>query len=310
MSLNFDDLRVFAAVARAGGFREASRTTGMSASSASEAVRRLEAEVGARLFNRTTRSVVPTDAGARLFERLAPALAEIESALDVVKSSNQHPAGTVRLNVPTVAARFVLPRLLPAFLAAHPDIRVEVTADDALVDVLAEGCDAGIRYQETLEKDMIAVPIGPREQCYALAASPAYLEQHGTPRHPRELLEHACLRLRFGGGALIPWELERDGEVVKVEPVGPLVATLGNAADVLVATAVAGGGIIYLFEDWLRPQLESGALKPILKRWWLRFPGPFLYYPSRRHQPPAFRAFVDFVRKSREGPHRQHPTKS
>lgn len=302
MAIHLDDVRVFAAVARAGGFREASRASGTSASRASEAVRRLESEVGVRLLHRTTRTVAPTEAGARLLDRLGPALAEIESALDVVKSSRDQPAGTVRLNVPTVVARVVLPRIVPAFLAAYPDIRVEVAADDELVDVLAAGCDAGIRYQETLEKDMIAIPIGPREQRFALAASPTYLERRGRPGHPRKLLDHACLRVRFSGGALIPWEFERDGEAVKVEPTGPLVATLGNAADLLVAAAVAGGGILYLFEDWLRPHFESGALKPILERWWLRFPGPFLYYPSRRHMPAALRAFIDFVRNDRGSP--------
>jgi DNA-binding transcriptional LysR family regulator len=299
MPINLDDVRVFAAVARAGGFRESSRVRGTSASSASEAVRRLEAEVGVRLLNRTTRTVAPTEAGQRLLERLEPALGEIEAALDVVKSSRNRPAGTLRLNVPTVAARLVLPRILPAFLTAYPDIRVEVTASDELVDILAAGCDAGIRYEETLDKDMIAIPIGPRTQCYALAASPTYIERHGRPRHPRKLLDHACLRLRFAGGALVPWEFERDGEVMKVEPTGPLVATIGNAADVLVAGAVAGNGILYLFEDWLRPHFDSGALEPILERWWLRFSGPYLYYPSRRHMPAALRAFIDFVARAR-----------
>jgi DNA-binding transcriptional LysR family regulator len=299
MAINFDDLRVFAAVARARGFREASRATGTSASGASEAVRRLEAELGVRLLNRTTRTVAPSEAGARLLARVGPALGEIETALDVVKSSRDHPAGTVRLNVPTIAARVVLPNIVPAFMAAYPDIRVEVTADDQLVDVLAAGYDAGIRYQETIEKDMIAVPIGPRTQCYALAASRAYLERHGRPDHPRKLLEHTCLRLRFAGRALVPWEFERDGEIIEVEPSGPLVVTLGNAADVLVAAAIAGTGILYLIEDWLRPHFESGALVPILERWWLRFSGPFLYYPSRRHMPAALRAFIDFVGSDR-----------
>lgn len=296
MPINLDDVRSFAAVARAAGFREASRASGASASSASEAVRRLEAELGVRLLNRTTRTVTPTDAGARLLARIGPALTEIESALDAAKSSRDEPAGTVRLNVPTVAARVILPRIVPAFLAAYPKIRIAVTADDDLIDVLAAGCDAGIRYHETLEKDMIAIPIGPRDQCYALAASPAYLERYGTVSHPRELLDHACLRVRSSSGALIPWEFERGGELAKVEPSGPLVANLGSAADVLVAAAVAGGGILYLFEDWLRPHFESGALRPLLEPWWLRFSGPFLYYPSHRHMPAALRAFVDFVR--------------
>jgi DNA-binding transcriptional LysR family regulator len=193
----------------------------------------------------------------------------------------------------------VLPRIIPAFLAAYPDIRVDVTAEDQLVDILAAGCDAGIRYEETLEKDMIAVPIGPREQRYALAASAAYLARRGRPHHPRKLLEHSCLRVRLPRGGPIAWAFERDGEVLKVEPTGPLSANLGNASDLLVAAAVEGSGIIYLFEDWLQPHFDSGALKPLLDRWWLRFSGPFLYYSSRRHLPAALRAFVDFVRDGR-----------
>jgi DNA-binding transcriptional LysR family regulator len=297
MAVNLDDVRVFAAVARAGGFREASRASATSASSASEAVRRLEAELGVRLLHRTTRTVAPTEAGARLLDRLGPALAEIASALDVVKSSRDKPAGTLRLNVPIVAARLVLPAIVPDFIAAYPDIRVEVTAEDQLVDILAAGCDAGIRYEETLEKDMIAIPIGPREQRFALGASPAYLERRGRPNHPRKLLDHACLRVRYPTGAPVPWEFEREGQVLTLEPPGPLVGSLGSATDLLVASAVAGTGIIYLFEDWLQPHFDSGALKPILERWWLRFSGPFLYYPSRRHMPAALRAFVDFVRR-------------
>jgi DNA-binding transcriptional LysR family regulator len=296
MAVNLDDVRVFAAVARAGGFREAGRAGGTSASSASEAVRRLEAELGVRLLHRTTRTVALTEAGAGLLDRLGPALSEIASAIDVVKSSRDQPAGTLRLNVPVVAARLVLPRILPRFLAAHPAIRVDVKADDRLVDILAAGCDAGIRYEETIEKDMIAVPIGQREQRLALAASSAYLERHGRPAHPRKLLDHACLRGRLANGALCPWEFERDGEVVKVDPSGPLVGSLGSATDLLVDAALAGTGIIYWFKDWLRPHLVSGALKPVLPRWWSRLSGPFLYYPSRRHMPPPLRAFVDFIR--------------
>jgi DNA-binding transcriptional LysR family regulator len=296
MALNLDDVRVFAAVARAGGFREASRTSGTSASSASEAVRRLEAALGVRLLHRTTRSVAPTEAGAGLLERLAPALAEIGAALDVVKGSRGQPAGTLRLNVPVVAARLVLPRIVPPFLAAYPAIRVEVTADNQLVDILAAGCDAGIRYEETLEKDMIAVPIGQREQGLALAASPAYLERRERPTHPRQLLDHACLGGRYANGALCPWEFERDGEIVKVDPSGPLVGNLAGATDLLIGAAIAGTGLVYSFEEWLSPHFASGALKPVMERWWARFSGPFLYYPSRRHVPAALRAFVDFIR--------------
>ena len=218
MAADLGDLTAFAAVARAGGFRDAARATGGSASGLSEAVRRLEAKLGVRLLNRTTRSVAPTEAGARLLDRLGPALGEVEAALDVVNGFRDRPAGTLRLNVPVVAARLVLPRIVPPFLAAYPDIRLEVIAEDSFVDVLAAGCDAGIRYDERLEQDMIAVPIGPREQRFATAASPAYLDRRGRPAHPRELLDHACLRGRFSSGAMPAWEFERDGEVVKVDP--------------------------------------------------------------------------------------------
>lgn len=299
MAIHLDDVRAFAGVAQARGFRQAGRASGTSASSASEAVRRLEGELGVRLLHRTTRTVTPTEAGAALLARLGPALSEIDAALDVVRGAPDRPAGTLRLNVPTVAARLVLPEILPAFLAAHPEVRVEVTAEDALVDILAAGCDAGIRYEETLEQDMVAVPIGPRTQRFALVAAPAYLERHKRLTHPRQLLEHACLRVRFSGRAPLPWVFERRGEVVRVETRGPLVGNIGNAVDLLIAAAVAGTGLLYLFEDWLAPELARGTLVPVLERWWLRFPGPFLYYPSRQHMPVALRAFVDFVKGER-----------
>jgi DNA-binding transcriptional LysR family regulator len=256
----------------------------------------LEATLGVRLLNRTTRTVVPTEAGAQLLQRLGPALAEIGSALDVVKSTRENPAGTLRLNVPTIAARIKLPVIVPAFLAAHPHIRVEVTVNDELVDVFAAGCDAGIRYEQSLDKDMIAVPIGTGAQRFALAASPGYLKQKGCPRHPRDLLEHSCLRLRFVGGALVPWEFKRSGKTLKIDTKGPLSASLGSGFELLISAAIAGTGVTYLFEELLRPHFESGALVPILEPWWLRFPGPFLYYSSRLHLPPPLRAFVDFVR--------------
>ena len=223
MKADLGDLNAFVAVARAKGFRDGARASGSSASGLSEAVRRLEAQLGVRLLNRTTRSVVPTEAGERLLERLGPALTEVEAALDVVNGFRDRPAGTLRLNVPVSAARLVLPAIVPPFLAAYPDIRLEVIAEDSFVDVLAAGCDAGIRYDERLEQDMIAVPIGPRVQRFATAASPAYLDRHGRPEHPRDLLSHACLRGRFTSGAMTPWEFERDGEVVRVDPTGPLL---------------------------------------------------------------------------------------
>jgi len=295
MAADLGDLTAFVAVARAGGFRDGARVSGSSASSLSEAVRRLEARLGVRLLNRTTRSVAPTEAGARLLDRLGPALGEVEAALDVVNGFRDRPAGTLRLNVPVSAARLVLPAIVSPFLAAYPDIHLDVIAEDGFVDMLAAGCDAGIRYDERLEQDMIAVPIGPREQRFATAASPAYLDRRGRPGHPRELLDHACLRGRFASGAMTAWEFERDGEIVRVDPSGPLIVRVGAATDLAVDAAVAGSGIIHLFEDWLRPYLGSGALEPVLEAWWQRFSGPFLYYPGRRYLPAPLRAFVDFI---------------
>ncbi|WP_404339476.1 LysR substrate-binding domain-containing protein [Sphingomonas sp. MMS12-HWE2-04] len=296
MNVDLGDLNAFLAVARAGGFRDAARAGGASASGLSEAVRRLEARLGVRLLNRTTRSVAPTEAGARLIERLGPALGEVEAALDVVNIFRDKPAGTLKLNVPVGAARLVLPSIIPGFLAAYPEIQLEIVAEDTLVDVLASGCDAGIRYEERLEQDMIAVPIGPRVQRFATGASAAYLAQRGMPEHPRDLLAHACLRGRFGNGRVFAWEFVRDGESVIVEPNGPLIVGIGSAVDLLVDAAVAGTGIVSLFEDWLRPHFASGALVPVLEEWWESFSGPFLYYPGRRLVPAPLRAFIDYVK--------------
>jgi DNA-binding transcriptional LysR family regulator len=296
---NLGDLNAFVAVARARGFRDGARASGVSASGLSEAVRRLETQLGVRLLHRTTRRVVPTEAGERLLERLGPALTEVEAALDVVNGFRDRPAGALRLNVPVSAVRLVLPSIVPLFLAAYPEIRLEVIAEDSFVDVLAAGCDAGIRYDERLEQDMIAVPIGARTQRFATAAAPAYLDRRGRPKHPRDLLGHACLLGRFSSGTMTtPWEFERDGEVVRVDPTGPLLVSVGGGTDLAVEAAVAGTGIIYLFEDWLRPYLESGALEGVLEPWWQRFSGPFLYYPGRRLVPAPLRAFIDFIKAS------------
>jgi DNA-binding transcriptional LysR family regulator len=290
------DLTAFLTVARQGGFRSAARVSGTSASRLGDAVRRLEARLGVRLLQRTTRSVTPTAAGARLLERVGPALGEVRAALDVVNDFRDRPAGVLKLNVPTAAAKLVLPRVVPAFLAKYPDIQVEVVADERRIDVVAEGYDAGIRYGGSLEKDMVAIPIGPRVQRYAAAASPDYLSRRGRPRHPRELVAHDCVGWRFANGPLHTWEFARNGETLRVEPKGALIAGFGGATDLAVDAAVAGCGVIYLFEDWLRPYLKRRALVPVLQPWWLRFDGPYLYYPGRRYLPAPLRAFVDFVK--------------
>ena len=296
MSADLQDLSAFVAVVRAGGFRDGARRIGISPSGASGAVRRLEAAFGVRLLNRTTRSVAPTEAGMRLFERLVPALGEVESALDVVNAFRDRPAGTLRLNVPAHFARLNLPGIAVPFLRSFPEIRLDVVVEDSFVDVLAAGCDAGIRYDERLERDMIAVPIGPRIQRMATAASPAYLEARGRPTHPRDLLEHSCRRGRFGGGAMPPWEFEHDGEVLRIDGAGPLVARPGAALDLVVDAAIGGLGIVHMFEERLRACFDGGLLAPVLQPWWPEFPGPFLYYPGRRHLPAPLRAFIDFIR--------------
>ncbi|WP_215745656.1 LysR family transcriptional regulator [Gluconobacter sp. P1C6_b] len=299
MSFELDDLSVFVAVARAGGFREAARVSGLSASGLSEALRRLETRLGARLLHRSTRSISLTETGARLFERLSPALAEISAALDTVHAQTDLPAGTIRLNVPANVARTVLPGILSPFLSAHPQIRVDVTVEDSFVDILASGADAGIRYEERLEQDMIAVPVGPVTQRVLTAAAPSYLSAKGRPQHPSELLKHACLRLRFAGGAPAMWEFEKNGEVIRLDPPGPLLVQPGSACDLLVETALSGLGIVCLFEDWLAPHIRSGALEVVLEDWAPPFSGPMLYYSGRRQLPPPLRAFVDFIRSHR-----------
>ncbi|MGF6484658.1 LysR family transcriptional regulator [Paraburkholderia sp. JPY419] len=294
--MELNDLAAFVSVCRAGGFRDAARVSGVSASSLSVAVRRLETKLGLRLLNRTTRSVAPTEAGLRLIEKLTPLFGEMEAALDVLNGFRDKPTGTLKLNVPSSVARIVLPDVLARFLKQYPDIRVEVVVEDGFVDVLSIGCDAGIRYDERLEQDMIAVPIGARVQRFATAASPAYLDAHGRPEHPGELLAHACLRGQFASGAMPTWYFERDGELLQLNPTGPLLVRPGAAIDLAVSGAVAGLGIIHLFEDMLRPHLNSGALEAILEPWWQRFSGPFLYYPGHRHVPAPLRAFVDFLK--------------
>ena len=267
---------------------------GVSPSSLSEALRRLEARLGVRLLNRTTRSVTPTEAGERLLERLVPALGEVGAALDAVNTFRDSPAGTLRLNVPTVVARVVLPPLVTRFLAQHPGIVLEVTADDSFIDVLAAGFDAGVRYDERLERDMIAVPIGPREQRFVTAGAPAYFAAHGRPAHPRDVLDHACIRHRFASGVTPSWEFERGGEVIKVVPQGPLIATSG---DLEIAAAIEGLGLDPHLRRFRRGGLGrwqagagAGRLVAAISR-------PVLYYASRRHMPGPLRAFVDFLKR-------------
>ncbi|MDX0616536.1 LysR family transcriptional regulator [Sinorhizobium medicae] len=287
------DLDAFAAVARERSFRTAARKRGVSASALSEALRRLEAKLGVRLLNRTTRSVTPTEAGKRLLERLTPALGEIAGALDQVASERDSPAGTLRLNVPTIVARVILPPLVGRFMKAHPAITLEVTAEDGFIDVLAAGFDAGVRYEERVEKDMIAIPLGSRVQRYITAAAPDYLARRGEPQHPRDLLEHATVRHRFQNGVMLPWEFgEGDATII----IAPPSTVLANTIELEISAAVDGLGVIRTFEEFLKPEIEAGRLITVLDAWETSFPGPFLYYAGRRHLPAPLRAFVDFLK--------------
>lgn len=296
MKLDFALLNAIMAVANAGGFREAARITGSNPSRLSDAVRRAEQQLGVRLFNRTTRTVALTEAGKMLIERLQPAMNEVDAALDAINRYRTTPSGTLRLNVPVSAARLVLPAIVPDFLARYPDIRLEIIAESNVQDVFRDSCDAGIRYDECLEQDMVALPIGPRRQRFAAAASPTYLQQHGRPEHPRDLIHHNCIRGRYASGVMTDWEFSGEAEPFRVQVKGSLVVSIGSAVDLAVQSAIAGSGVIYLFEEWLRPALENGALIPILEPWWLSFNGPYLYYNSRRLIPAPLQAFIDFVR--------------
>lgn len=298
MSMDIALLHAVVEVAKAGGFREAARVTGSNASRLSDAVRRAEQQLGIRLFHRTTRTVVLTEAGRALIDRLLPAMNEVDAALDALNRYRNTPGGTLRLNVPVSAARLVLPALVPEFLRRYPDIQLEIVAESNVQDVFRDGCDAGIRYDERLEQDVVAIPIGPRIQRFAAAASPAYLDVHGRPAHPRDLIQHQCLRGRFASGVMPTWEFEREGERLSVEVKGPLVVSVGGAVDLALGTAIAGTGIIYLFEEWLRPAIDSGQLEAILQPWWLSFSGLYLYYNDRRLIPAPLQAFIDFVREA------------
>jgi DNA-binding transcriptional LysR family regulator len=294
---SLDDLSVFLAVSRGRGFRTAARWLGVSPSTVSETISRLEGRLGVPLLVRTTRSVQLTEAGRALAERLEPVMSEARAALDDAASSQDTVRGRLKLNVPGAVMVDILPPLIDGFLAAHPQVRIEVMVDDRLVDITAVGCDAGIRYGEHLAQDMIAVPIGPRRQWNALAASPDYLSRRGVPTHPRDLLDHDCIRTRFASGALIAWEFEKAGETLTVDaPARLIIGTGGSAA--AIDLAVAGRGLIYTFRNWLDPHLERGALIPVLPDWWPVYDGPRLYFSSRL-MPTPLRAFIDYIAEQR-----------
>ncbi|MFN3582382.1 LysR family transcriptional regulator [Phenylobacterium sp.] len=293
--LDLDALDGFAAIARHRSFRRAAVERGVSASTLSATLRHLETRMGVRLLNRTTRSVALTDAGAALLARLQPALAEIGEAVAEARSAQAVPSGPLRINAPQPAIDLVLAPIVARFLKAYPAVRVEVAAETRFVDIVAEGYDAGVRWGESLAQDMVAVSLcGP--QRFALVAAPELIARLGAPEHPRDLLSRPCLQVRYPSGAEPPWEFERAGESVRVSPRGPLVSSNVTA---LLQGALEGVGFLLAFEEYVRPHVESGRLVEVMTDWSEAFPGPFLYYPSRRTLPSPLRAFVDFVQASR-----------
>ena len=286
-------MRLFVAVVEAGGFRPAAQQLGLPASSISDVMRRLEARLGVRLLNRSTRSVMPTDAGRRLLARLKPAFEAIGQAVNDLDSSDRLPAGPLRLTVPEIVARYVLPKTLPDFLLACPGVHVEVHVDNDVVDIVDGGFDAAIRYEERVAKDMVVLPIGPRLQRFVAAAAPSYLALHGRPAHPKDLAGHQLIGHRLPNGAMVVWEFGQGKRTVRITPSNSLIT---SSIDLRIAAAVAGAGIIYTFEDVLRVQIEAGGLVPVLENWWLTFAGPLLCYHGARHMPAPLRAFVDHVK--------------
>jgi DNA-binding transcriptional LysR family regulator len=285
------DLQAFVAVARSGNFRRAAREHGLAVSSLSQRLSDLEQRLGVRLLNRTTRSVALTEAGEVLLSRLEPALSEVGAAVEQIRELRAVASGRLRINAPPPALDLVLAPMVAPFLARYPQIELEITADSGFVDIVQAGFDAGVRYGEHLAQDMIAVPLG-AEQRYALVASPQYVAQHGCPDHPRDLLQHSCIRTRFSSGMMADWEFEKDGHVVKVSPPAKLIATYLGLA---FRAACDGVGYWATFEGNVREAVASGALVSVLEDWCPPFPGPYLYYPSRRQPPPALAAFVGFV---------------
>jgi DNA-binding transcriptional LysR family regulator len=293
--VDLTDLDAFASVARHRSFRGAAAASGVSPSTLSQTVRDLEARLGVRLLHRTTRSVAPTEAGARLLERLTPALTNIKAALDQVQEEEGTPAGTLRINAPQPAIELILTPMIGAFLEKHPRVRLEIVAETSLIDIVKEGFDAGIRWGEHLARDVIAVPLGPPQR-FVLVASPVLLAAHGRPKHPRDLLTMPCIRQRFTSGVVPDWEFERDGEELRIDPAARLIST--NIA-LQRQAAIDGVGFWATFDGYVEADIASGRLRSVLDEWCPSFPGPYLYYPGNRHVPSALRAFIDFARARR-----------
>ena len=291
-SLRLDSLEVFGDVVRHGGFRAAAVSRGVSSSAISQSINALEEALGIRLLHRTTRSVAPTEAGERLLELLKPALHDIRAALDNLNQFRESPSGTLRINAPGPAVDHLLCPLAFQFMQAYPDINIEIVSEAAIVDIVEQGFDAGVRFGNQLAQDMIAMPLGPALR-YAIVASPSYVQKFGQPTLPSDLMAHDCIRRRFPGGTMVTWKFSKGAEDVEIAPKGRL--TLSSAHQERQA-ALAGTGIAHLIEDYVRDDIEQGKLVELLAGWKQKLPSWYLYYPSRRHTSAAMRAFLDFIR--------------
>lgn len=292
--LPLNDLAGFAVVARTRSFTAASAELGVSPSALSHAMRGLEERLGVRLLARSTRSVAPTEAGAALLDRLTPALSEIDAGLEDLAVFRDEPEGIVRITTFHWIASTFLARRLPAFLSAHPGIMVQVAVDDRLQDIVADGFDAGLRFGEDVEKDMIAVRVGPPLR-HLVVATPAYWDRHGRPTHPRDLRKHACVAYHnLSTGSISPWRLEKDGRDLRQRVEGPLIC---NSADLALALVREGGCVSLHMEEDVADDLATGKLEAVLEDWSPPFDGVFLYHPSRRQTPPALRALIDFLKR-------------
>lgn len=290
---NFNDLLAFRAVAMERSFTRAAAQMGVSTSALSHAVRGLEERLNIRLLNRTTRTVVPTDAGERLLATVSALFDGVEAELARLGELRDKPSGTIRITTSAHAAKTILEPALRPLLAAYPDLTVELSADAGFIDIVAERFDAGVRLGETIAQDMIALRIGP-DMRMAAAASPAYLAQHNAPLTPHDLSRHNCINLRFPTyGGLYAWEFEKDGHALNVRVEGQLIV---NDTTLALQAAIDGIGICYVTDDQVLPLIAGGRLIRVLEDWCPPFPGYHLYYPSRRQHSSAFAVLIEALR--------------
>ncbi|PFH19530.1 LysR family transcriptional regulator [Burkholderia sp. JKS000303] len=287
------ELTTFITIAEQRSFSGAARILGVSPSALSHAIRHLEARLGVRLFNRTTRSVALTEAGEQLLLRVRPAVADLEDAMNDAATARNRPSGQIRISASESAAQPLIRHVLPGFVARYPDIHVEFIVDSRLIDIVEHGFDAGIRVREDVPRDMIAVRYGDAVRFVAVA-SPDYLSRHPAPATPQDLPHHRCIRFRFESGALYRWDLTRDGKRVSVDVDGPM--TLGNLS-LMVEAALAGIGIAWVTQSRVAEHLAAGRLVRVLPEWEQAFDSLCLYYPANRHPPAALRLFVEAVRE-------------